>query len=829
MTMPSNRTSRKSFQPLSTPAFVQKQNRTKQKRTEQEARSADAARRAYLEERGVSFGDDSRYRKQRERKKASEAARVQRTDERNLVFYGRVSSSRGIKGSGDRRQGGNAVGICLKNKLGDPNRITSFFDYGVSGTKLNRPELDRLVSFIMEHPGCDLMVEDVDRLARDARVLLIVGGQLMNFGVRIWDINGEVSPEELMERGLRASADWRKITSRGNVDRRENIREGALYNKTTFGFRKPKVGKLVVDQKAAPLLKAMYQMALKERTFAHIARWLERRGVTNTKGERWSSTLVRETLEHKINAGWVVTQFEDGETVEFHHPELQIIDDDTFAAVNVLLNSRPVQPNKRAGLAVARNSPYALTGNVLCPVCGHPLNVIPGPYSSTHIMFCRRYKSNDCDYGERLRYASIERIILVALRDVLTPDFDALFLAKAKQEHELEHGGTDARRKELKAQIARLSRRIKAAFGDEEGDEDGDEDGDDEDFKSIFRGLKDDLRMKKDQLTALKSGYFFGYAASGLSSLPEEIDALISASPFVPQNEDELELARTLAGIIKNVVPTRLDDERVGIEFDLDFSSQFGKDQGTVVVHRAGMFEEKRHTKYRAFDALSGMDRDALKLTDKELARVLAIPGLAEHLSEFDDDTVRNAMDAIALAMQADIGALQATQAMGFDRYSRVNHAVSQIRAPQFALKFMDVMVELRGVLPGERRVAIRPRPRRRLRAKYLDRGHVVTTLRQTQLGAPDEPLSDEEWEVMRTAIVAGWGPVVTPGTKRQLKNYVRGHFDNLFKILREDAIVSAITGRKHDWTFQAAIRGLEKTGAFDLAVNALKQHQDRQ
>ena len=781
------------------------------------AASADAQRIRYLEERGVNFNDTTKWRRQRERKQAAEQASIPEDGQRYLLSYGRVSSSR--LGSSDRRQGSNWVNICLKNNLGDPASIKSFFDYGVSGTKLNRPELDGLIEFVLAHWGCDLMVEDIDRLARNAKVLLIIGGQLMKGGVRIWDLNGEVTAEEFMERGLRAAADWRKITGRGNVDRRENIREGALYSTPTLGFRKPAKGMLVVDRKEAELLKSIYELFLKDRSYASIARWLQKRGVINQNGEIWSGNRVKDTLSNKINIGYVETQFEDGEIVRHYRPELQIIDDDTFAAVQEKMKRAPMPPRKKAGLGISKSNPYLLGGKVSCSACGKPLTILKSRKEGVRAyLVCSRYMQHECMEGDRFPYEAIERTVLHSLGEVLTPDFDDHFLAKAKEEHEVEHRKIEARREVLDTEISRLTTNIEEAFVDKEGEE----------FRTILAGLKRRLAKAVANKAKLKSAHFFGFAASILSTLPEELERMVTRSPFLAKNEDERELAKALFKIIKNIVPKRQNDESVALEFDLDFSSHLGEDAGKLVVHRVSAFDAPKVRLWRPTDVREAIEREGTLLRDEEFSRLMTIQALATHLSAFDRDVVRTAMNAIVVAMEVDCGVPQATFALGYDRVSRVRQATSKIREIPLAFQVMDAIIDLRGALPGERRIAKRPRPRRRLREKYLSSGHAIMTLKHTQLGSPDEPLSDAEWELVRSAIIAAKGAHMNGGYIRQLRGYLRRHLDALLKILREDASVSRVTGPDHVSTFHHALRGIEKNGYLDLLVEVLATHSSK-
>jgi hypothetical protein len=122
--------------------------------------------------------------------------------ERNLLSYRRRASKADIQCSSRTKQEDVLAKICMANELGDPKSIITFVDEGASGTKFDRPQLERMMDFIAGHRGCILVVEDVERLFRDERTLLLVGARLLDGAVELYDRDGPIAYEVFIERGI---------------------------------------------------------------------------------------------------------------------------------------------------------------------------------------------------------------------------------------------------------------------------------------------------------------------------------------------------------------------------------------------------------------------------------------------------------------------------------------------------------------------------------------------------------------------------------------------------------------------------------------------------
>jgi DNA invertase Pin-like site-specific DNA recombinase len=56
--------------------------------------------------------------------------------------------------------------------------ISNYADSAVSGKQLHRPKLSALLADLLQHPGCVVVCDTADRLARDALVMLTICAQI---------------------------------------------------------------------------------------------------------------------------------------------------------------------------------------------------------------------------------------------------------------------------------------------------------------------------------------------------------------------------------------------------------------------------------------------------------------------------------------------------------------------------------------------------------------------------------------------------------------------------------------------------------------------------
>ena len=773
------------------------------------SRPSDLARLKRLEaDLGISFDFNVAW--DHNHRRVANDARPE-TGEKLVLSNGRNSSKVGIKSGSDLRQDDKTTRICLANGLGDPGDVIRFFDYGISGTKLSRPELNRLLETIEANWGCDLIVEDVDRLVRDEKTLVFIGGKLMEGGIRLWDASGAVSYLDFIKKGIAATENRKLIEVRGNPTRHENIRNGALSNKPSFGYVKSKVGKLKIGPNAR-YLKQMYQLRLEGYTYTKIASWLADNGVLSSKGERWLTQRVRNVLANRINIGWVETTFASGEEVKHYYPELQIIEDATFAAVQKTLVSRAAPAKTSHGLKMAKNHGYMLTGKLTCVKCGGAMKI--SRFEGNHLRVrCQRSEQKLCNSHEGFSYPDVESAVIDQLRRRLSPDFDDEFLAAEKEIFRAKAARDQGDRDRLDEEIGALEENIRDTMRATHRPGR---------LQAILFELNEELNQKIAERDSTKSELFHGYVGSKLSSLSNELVLLRERRPFLAQNASELRLLTSLNSMVHEVVARRVDKECIQVDFQFDFTALLGREEDKVVVEESVKVSSAIQTFVSERDLVSNA-KDKHRLRTDEFAKIMGIPGLRSYLAKLEENTIRSALDTMVLALHLNVGLRSATLGMGFPSYYAMKSVIDDIRESPFLDSILSAVVHARGPLPGKRRVIATRRPSRSLRSWFRKRGHKVLDLELAHLGAPDRDLTDDEWGRVRATMLANRRAVLRGGAYWLLtRESLRTTLNQMFRVLRGDLTVRIVVGQRKVSSFGKSVNTMTHRGDLDLIVDAL-------
>ena len=143
-----------------------------------------------------------------------------------------------------------------------------------------------------------------------------------------------------------------------------------------YGYRLEKQGRrnkknhelneIIVDEIEAGVVRKIFDLYLNLGYGSlRICRWLEQQGIRNRKGNNWTNATVQHMLGNRTYTGVL----KSGETVSEVFPDLQIIDEQTFAAVQELMAKRSADHKERTVPLNTRGSAL-LAGNVFCGHCG---------------------------------------------------------------------------------------------------------------------------------------------------------------------------------------------------------------------------------------------------------------------------------------------------------------------------------------------------------------------------------------------------------------------------------------------------------------------------
>jgi len=191
-------------------------------------------------------------------------------------------------------------------------------DEGWSGGIMERPELDRLRDDARRAAFQAVLINDVDRLARDVAHLGVIKRDLEKQGVRVIfrKLPSDTSPtNNLMVNILGSFAEFERelITDRTRRGRRHavEVKKQYLSSHTAYGYRyTPKdrtarnEGRLEVEPSEARMVRQMFEWVDVEGLSAwRVVRRLNERAIPAQKGGCWGKSSVLRILHNEMYAG----------------------------------------------------------------------------------------------------------------------------------------------------------------------------------------------------------------------------------------------------------------------------------------------------------------------------------------------------------------------------------------------------------------------------------------------------------------------------------------------------------------------------------------------
>lgn len=323
----------------------------------------------------------------------------------NVALYIRLSKEDESEG-----QSGSVINQkSLLNTFVKSHKLTvydTYIDDGFSGTNFDRPAFKRMISDIESQKVNMVITKDLSRLGRDyiltghymeryfpehnVRYISLLDG--IDTGVE--STANDITPFRAIMNDMYAKDISKKIKS----VKRDKQRKGQFIGgKPYYGYKMhpTEKNKIIIDEKVAPIVHRIFNMALSDISCRQIATQLNQEGVPTPavyaglkKGRIgpysgfWSSERISEMLQNEVYIGnmvqgrvlkinyksskcirqnrenWIVVQ-------GTHEP---LIDIEIFNKVQMLIKSRKHTRN--------RTYDFLLKGLIFCHECGYPLAVI---------------------------------------------------------------------------------------------------------------------------------------------------------------------------------------------------------------------------------------------------------------------------------------------------------------------------------------------------------------------------------------------------------------------------------------------------------------------
>ena len=268
-----------------------------------------------------------------------------------------------------------------------------YIDEGISGLSVRkRDEFNRMIRDANEGKFDLIITKSVTRFARNTLDSLKFTRDLKACGVGVWFMTDNILTFD-SDSELRLSI-MSTIAQEESVKKSEAVRAGlqqAIKRGTVFGFDnmwgyRKKDGKLVIDEKEAPIVRTIFEMYATDRySMNQIEQVLFDRGYRNRKGNRISHVTMSKIIQnpkykgyfvgHKVRTVDLFTKkfimLPEEEWIVKKDEEIvpPLVSEELWAQANEVLARRSKDVKDRQNQCT---HPNLMTGKMVCVHCGRP-------------------------------------------------------------------------------------------------------------------------------------------------------------------------------------------------------------------------------------------------------------------------------------------------------------------------------------------------------------------------------------------------------------------------------------------------------------------------
>ena len=215
-----------------------------------------------------------------------------------VFAYLRVSSQGQVKGHGFERQEETISRFARENGY----EVTAVFRDAFTGTEADRPQFNRMVSAILGNGVHTILVESLDRLARDVMVQSLLLSKLAQHGITLIncvtgeDVTSSMSEDPMRKALIQIQSVFSELEKSRLVSKLRRAREakkdatGKCEGRKAFGEKEG-------ESEVIDLMRSLRRKREGKRmSFAKIAEELNARNVPTRTGAKWHTTTVKNIL-----------------------------------------------------------------------------------------------------------------------------------------------------------------------------------------------------------------------------------------------------------------------------------------------------------------------------------------------------------------------------------------------------------------------------------------------------------------------------------------------------------------------------------------------------
>ena len=330
-----------------------------------------------------------------------------------VALYTRISLDETIQKYSLSAQRERLEAYC-KGQYGDEWTLHRVYRDSATGTNLNRPELQRMISDAKAGAFDLLLVFRVDRLSRRVAELSLLASELKSYGVDLKSATEPIdtsTPAGMMifqTLGVFAEFEQKSIVERTKAGMLKKAKSGSWPGgRVPLGYRLEESQGLVIEEPEAQIIRRIFELYVQgNEGSSAIAHELNRSGFRTRRGKKFSRKTVLDILRNPFYVGrfrWQKQEFESD-----HEP---IVSDEIFEAAQQILQKRS---GESAGKRWKNQSERILTGLMRCSRCNSAMFGVSANVRGNKVTYyaCRkRLATKDCDQ-DYIRADLIEEKIL---------------------------------------------------------------------------------------------------------------------------------------------------------------------------------------------------------------------------------------------------------------------------------------------------------------------------------------------------------------------------------------------------------------------------------
>lgn len=334
------------------------------------------------------------------------------------AMYGRVSSEEQIDNFSISAQINAINEYCIKNNI---ELFGSYIDEGISGTKEDRPEFQRMIKDAEKGLFNVILVHKFDRFARKVEISQRIKSRLKKANVNVISITEPVedSPIGFFQEGLLELLSEYYIKNLSNEikkGQKERASQGYHHGAVPYGYR-TKNGEAYIIEEEATIVKLIYELYLQGMGYSKIALHLNYSEIKTMTGKNWQHHQVDRILRNPVYCGYIYLA---GQTYESKMPT--IIDKETFDAAQ---RERGVKGD-RYTYRTNRQNEFLLLGLLKCGECGSAMRIASTAKKETGYIYtsykcnmaARYHMQHKCTYGKHFLAKKLHQKVTQYLNEV---------------------------------------------------------------------------------------------------------------------------------------------------------------------------------------------------------------------------------------------------------------------------------------------------------------------------------------------------------------------------------------------------------------------------